>query len=37
LGKISLEALELEMSGDISASLSSEGEVSVQGLAIQLN
>lgn len=37
LGKISLEALQLEMSGEVSASLSSEGEVSVQGLAIQLN
>lgn len=37
LGKISLEALQLEMSGEVSASLSSNGEVSVEGLTIQLN
>lgn len=36
-GKISLEALQLEMSGEVSTSLSSNGEVTVQGLTIQLN
>jgi len=37
LGKISLEALELEMSGEVSTSISSEGVVSVEGLSIELN
>ena len=37
LGKITIEGLELEMSGEVSASLSSEGKVSVEGLSIELN
>jgi phage baseplate assembly protein gpV len=37
VGKISLEALQLEMSGEVSTSISSEGVVSVQGLSIELN
>ena len=37
LGKISLEALELEMSGEVSTSISSDGVVSVEGLSIELN
>jgi uncharacterized protein involved in type VI secretion and phage assembly len=37
LGKITLEALELEMSGETSTSLSSTGAVSVKGLSIELN
>lgn len=37
LGKISLDALELEMSGEVSTSISSEGTVSVEGLSIELN
>lgn len=37
LGKITLDALELEMSGELSTSISSEGTVSVEGLAIELN
>jgi len=37
VGKISLEALELEMSGDVSTSISSSGTVSVEGLSIELN
>jgi phage baseplate assembly protein gpV len=36
-GKITLDALELEMSGEVSTSLSSEGVVTVQGLSIELN
>jgi hypothetical protein len=37
LGKISLEAMELEMSGEVSTSISSEGTISVEGLSIELN
>jgi Type VI secretion system/phage-baseplate injector OB domain len=37
LGKISLQALQLEMSGEVSTSISSEGTVSVEGLSIELN
>ena len=37
LGKITLDALELEMSGEVSTSISSEGEVTVEGLMIELN
>jgi len=37
LGKITLEALELEMSGEVSTSLSSTGTVTVEGLSIELN
>jgi len=36
-GKITLDALELEMSGEVSTSISSEGTVSVEGLSIELN
>jgi phage baseplate assembly protein gpV len=36
-GKITLEALELEMSGEVSTSISSEGAVTVEGLSIELN
>lgn len=37
LGKITLDAMELEMSGEVSTSISSEGTVSVEGLSIELN
>ena len=37
LGKITLDALELEMSGEVSTSISSEGAVTVEGLTIELN
>jgi hypothetical protein len=35
--KITLETFELKMSGEVSASISSEGTVTVEGLSIELN
>ena len=37
LGKISLDAMNIEISGEASTDISSDGTVSVTGLSIELN